>query len=76
MIAPRGGFFTRDGKCAVENEGVAPDIDVENWPKEVVAGHDPQLERAVQEAMRMLKEHPVDRATKGRHRQPGQRPGQ
>ena len=47
MIAPRGGFFTRDGKWAVENEGVAPDIDVENWPKDVIAGHDPQLERAV-----------------------------
>jgi tricorn protease len=64
MIAPRGGFFTRDGKWAVENEGVAPDIDVENWPKEVIAGHDPQLERAVAEAMRMLKERPVDRAVK------------
>lgn len=64
MIAPRGGFFTRDGRWAVENEGVAPDIDVENWPKEVIAGRDPQLERAVQEAMRMLKEHPVDRSTK------------
>ena len=38
MIAPRGGFFTRDGKWAVENEGVAPDIDVENWPKDVIAG--------------------------------------
>jgi tricorn protease len=47
----------------VENEGVAPDIDVENWPKEVIAGHDPQLERAVEEAMRRLKERPLDRAT-------------
>ena len=64
MIAPRGGFFARDNKWAVENEGVAPDIDVENWPKEVIAGGDPQLERAVQEGMRMLKAHPVDRATK------------
>ncbi|HEY3025888.1 MAG TPA: PDZ domain-containing protein [Pyrinomonadaceae bacterium] len=64
MIAPRGGFFTRDGRWAVENEGVAPDIDVENWPKDVIAGGDPQLERAVAEAMRMLKERPVDRATK------------
>jgi tricorn protease len=64
MIAPRGGFFARDGKWAVENEGVAPDVDVENWPKEVVAGRDPQLERAVQEGIRMLKERPVDRATK------------
>ncbi len=64
MIAPRGGFFARDNKWAVENEGVAPDVDVENWPKDVVAWTDPQLERAVQEAMRMLKEHPVNRASK------------
>jgi tricorn protease len=62
MIAPRGGFFTRDGRWAVENEGVAPDIDVENWPKDVIAGRDPQLERAVEEAMRLLKERPVDRS--------------
>ena len=64
MIAPRGGFFTRDGRWAVENEGVAPDIDVENWPKDVIAGRDPQLERAVQEAMKLLKERPVDRSAK------------
>ena len=63
MIAPRGGFFTRDGKWAVENEGVGPDIDVENWPKDVIAGSDPQLERAVEEAMRLLKEKPVNRMT-------------
>ncbi len=63
-IAPRGGFFTRDNRWAVENEGVAPDVDVENWPKEVIAGRDPQLERAVAEGMRMLKEKTVDRATK------------
>jgi len=61
MIAPRGGFFTRDGKWAVENEGVAPDVDVENWPKDVIAGRDLQLERAVDEAMKLLKTHPVDR---------------
>jgi tricorn protease len=62
MIAPRFGFFTREGKFAVENEGVAPDIAVENFPKEVIAGRDPQLERAVQEAMRLLREKPVERA--------------
>ena len=61
MIAPRGGFFTRDGKWAVENEGVGPDIDVENWPKDVIAGGDPQLERAVQEALRLLDATPPSR---------------
>jgi tricorn protease len=63
MIAPRGGFFTKEGKWAVENEGTAPDIDVENWPKDVIAGRDPQLERAVDEALRLLKEKPVNRMT-------------
>jgi tricorn protease len=63
MIAPRGGFFTKEGKWAVENEGTPPDIDVENWPKDVIAGRDPQLERAVDEALRLLKEKPVNRMT-------------
>ncbi|MCL6646000.1 MAG: PDZ domain-containing protein, partial [Dehalococcoidia bacterium] len=59
MQAPRGGFFDRDGKWAVENEGVAPDIEVEMTPKDVIAGRDPQLERAVDEALRLLRQHPV-----------------
>jgi tricorn protease len=63
MIAPRGGFFTTEGKWAVENEGTPPDIDVENWPKEAIAGHDSQLERAVKEALRLLEEKPVTRMT-------------
>jgi tricorn protease len=61
MIAPRFGFFSRDGKFAIENEGVAADVEVENWPKDVIAGHDPQLERAVQEGLKQLREKPVDR---------------
>jgi len=54
MIAPRGGFFDLDGKWAVENDGVAADIEVEMTPKDVIAGRDPQLERAVQEGMKLL----------------------
>ena len=64
MIAPRGGFFTRSGKWDVENVGTAPDVDVENWPREVIAGHDPQLERAVAEAMQLMATKKVERATK------------
>ncbi|MCC6317961.1 MAG: PD40 domain-containing protein [Gemmatimonadaceae bacterium] len=59
LVAPRLGFFDRDGKWAVENEGVAPDIEVENYPREVIAGRDPQLERAVAEAMKLLQANPV-----------------
>ncbi len=62
MIAPRFGFFSRDNKFAVENEGVAPDIVVENFPREVIGGRDPQLERATQEALRLLSTYKDDRA--------------
>lgn len=55
MVAPRGGFYDIDGKWAVEGEGVAPDIEVIQHPKETSKGNDPQLERAVQEAMNLLK---------------------
>ncbi len=55
MVAPRGGFFDVDGKWAVEGDGIAPDIEVIQEPKLVLEGRDPQLERGVQEAMRLLK---------------------
>jgi len=38
-------------------------VDVENWPKDVIAGHDPQLERAVEVALKQLAEKPVQRRT-------------
>ena len=59
ITAPRGGFFDINGKWDVENVGITPDIDIEMTPKAVLAGHDPQLERAVEEALKLLKEHPV-----------------
>ncbi len=60
-IAPRGGFFGTDRKWHVENEGVTPDVDVENWPRDMIAGHDRQLETAVATALQQLRERPVKR---------------
>ena len=60
MVAPRGGFFDADGNWAVEGEGMAPDIEVIQEPKLVLQGKDPQLERAVEEALRLVKEKPFD----------------
>jgi len=54
MVAPRGGFFDTDGQWAVEGEGIAPDIEVLQDPAAVFSGKDPQLERAVQEALKLL----------------------
>lgn len=64
MIAPRFGFFSRDGRFAVENEGVAPDVEVENFPRDVISGRDPQLEAAVKEGMRLLSNWKNPRASK------------
>lgn len=60
MLAPRGGFFDTGGKWAVEGEGVAPDIEVLQEPAKVIAGGDPQLERAVQEALKLLQTQRVE----------------
>ena len=46
---PEFGFATAKGEWTIEGYGVDPDIDVENDPKAVIAGRDPQLERAVAE---------------------------
>lgn len=59
MVAPRGGFYDTDGNWAVEGEGIAPDVEVEQLPKLVIAGQDPQLERAVREAMILLETQEV-----------------
>jgi tricorn protease len=61
ITAPSLAFYDLGGKWAVENEGVAPDIEVDYTPSEVLKGHDPQLERAVQEAMKLLEKNPVRR---------------
>ncbi len=55
MVAPRGGFYNVDGEWDVEGVGIAPDILVEQLPKSVIEGGDPQLEVAVKEALRLLK---------------------
>jgi tricorn protease len=61
ITAPSLAFYNLQGKWDVENIGVAPDIEVENTPAEVLAGHDPQLERAVAEGMKLLETNPQKR---------------
>jgi tricorn protease len=58
ITAPSLAFYDVNGRWAVENEGVAPDIEVEYSALEVNRGRDPQLERAVQEAMKLLAQSP------------------
>jgi len=61
-----GGYVTRpefslyglDSQWLIENRGVAPDIEVDNLPGQVLAGHDPQLEKAVELVMQQITAHP------------------
>ena len=45
---------------ALENEGVIPDIRVENMPGDMVRGYDAQLTRAVDEVLKRLEEDPKE----------------
>jgi tricorn protease len=55
VTAPNFGIFSKDGEWIIENEGVAPDYDVEMTPRAVIEGADPQLERAVEVVLERLR---------------------
>jgi tricorn protease len=55
---PNLAFYNTDGEWDVENRGVPPDIEVEMDPQLVREGHDPQLEKAIEVALDMLKKNP------------------
>ncbi len=52
---PEFGFASKNGEWIIEGYGVDPDIEVDNDPQSVLAGKDPQLERAIAEVMAKLK---------------------
>ncbi len=58
VTAPRWAFYGITGRWEVENHGIAPDVEVDLDPKLVREGHDPQLERAVEVALELLKKNP------------------
>ena len=62
LVVPFFRFFTPEGEWRVENEGVAPDIEVELEPDLVNRGKDSQLDRAIEEAMKGLQSwRPIQR---------------
>jgi len=71
---PQFGTNGPDGRWIIEGHGVDPDIIVENDPKSVIGGRDPQLERAVEEVMRKIREQPKRLPT--RPADPVKTPGQ
>lgn len=57
VTAPNVAIWTNEG-FIIENVGVAPDIEVEQDPAAVIAGRDPQLEKAISVALDELEKHP------------------
>jgi tricorn protease len=59
VTAPDNAVFDPVRRAWIaENEGVPPDIEVRQDAKSVAEGKDPQLERAVAEALRLLAASP------------------
>jgi tricorn protease len=58
VTAPRIGIHGLKGEWEVENVGIAPDIEVERDPKAVREGRDPQLDKAVEVVLDLLKKSP------------------
>ena len=59
ISVPESGFANKKGEWIIEGYGVDPDIEVENDPKSLIEGKDPQLERAVSELMKKIQAQPV-----------------
>ena len=58
VSVPQFGSVSVDGEWIIEGHGVDPDIVVENDPKSVLAGRDPQLERGVAEVLKKIQAEP------------------
>jgi tricorn protease len=58
LLVPFFRVFTPEGEWHVENEGVAPDVDVPLDPVAVNAGNDVQLDAAIADVLQQLKNAP------------------
>jgi tricorn protease len=59
VTAPDVAIWTPEDGFTVENEGVPPDVEVEQVPADVIAGKDPQLEKAIAILMKELGSEPA-----------------
>ena len=59
ITVPEDSVYGRKSEWVIENHGVEPDIEVQNKPGDLLAGHDAQLQAAVDYLMDALKKQPV-----------------
>jgi tricorn protease len=65
---PTSANWFKDVGWSLENYGTEPDIEVDIAPQDYTNGHDPQLERAIDECLKLIEDYPVLRP------EPGARP--
>ncbi len=58
VIYPTFRIYDTEGNWVVENEGVAPDIEVHDVPERLIEGGDPSLEKAVEVLLQELERRP------------------
>ncbi|MCX6930267.1 MAG: PDZ domain-containing protein [Verrucomicrobia bacterium] len=58
VTVPSFAIYSTNSQWIIEGYGVDPDIEVVDDPAAMAKGEDPQLERAVAEVMKQLREHP------------------
>ncbi len=58
ITVPGARLYDNDGHWFWEGEGVSPDIEVWDDPAILVQGRDPQIERVVEEVLKLLKTNP------------------
>lgn len=59
QLPNRAAFDPSGASWGIENVGVAPDFDVEITPADVIAGRDPQLEKAIEVALAQISKNPT-----------------
>ncbi|MBA3825390.1 MAG: PDZ domain-containing protein [Ktedonobacterales bacterium] len=73
---PEFSFWFNDVGWGVENYGTDPTIEVDFTPQDYARGADPQLERGIQEALRLVAEHPAATPAPGARPRLGYQPPQ
>lgn len=67
ITVPTFGIYSAKGEWIIEGYGVDPDIEVVDDPGEMARGGDPQLERAVFEVMKAIRQSPPPEVKKPKY---------
>jgi tricorn protease len=67
ITVPTFGIYAPGGDWIIEGYGVDPDIPVVDDPSLMAKGRDPQLERGIEEVLRLLKEKPPAESRKPKY---------